>query len=322
MRENHKRLLYMGIDTSAYTTSLALVDRSENLVLDSRLPLPVKEGGLGLRQSEAVFAHLQNLPRLLESEEAASALQNGVLSAVAVSARPRPVKESYMPVFKVGEAFGLFLARTGGLAYLSSTHQEGHVMAGLWSAGPSPGRYLVVHLSGGTTEFLCAEEQKPGHLSLQLLGGGADLNAGQFIDRVGRVLGLGFPAGPELENLALQGRTGAVKLAVAVKGGEVSFSGPASQAERLLDRDCRKEDLARAVEVCIADSISRVVDNLMVQPGPCRGILAVGGVTANRFIKKRLAENLPQWELYFADPGFSSDNAAGLAVQALRCRGG
>ncbi len=322
MRENHKRRLYMGIDTSAYTTSLALVDQNENLVLDGRLPLPVKEGGLGLRQSDAVFAHLQNLPRLMESEEAASALQKGELLAVAVSTRPRPIKESYMPVFKVGEAFGLFLARTGGLYYLPSTHQEGHVMAGLWSAGLPPGRYLAVHLSGGTTEILSAEEQKPGHLKLEMLGGGADLNAGQFIDRIGRAMGLGFPAGPGLESLARKGRTGAVVLPVAVKGGEVSFSGPASQAERLLDQDCRREDLARAVEVCIADSISRAVGNLAHKPGSCRGLLAVGGVMANRFIRERLVEKLRQWELFFAGSEFSSDNAAGPAVQALRCSGG
>lgn len=322
-----KRRLYLGLDTSAYTTSLALVDQDLNLLLDRRIQLKVGEGMLGLRQQEAVFAHLNNLPRLLEEEGAVGIVSGGELKALAAAEKPRPVEGSYMPVFKVGEACGLFLTRTAGLAYLSSTHQEGHIMAGLWSAGLFGGRYLVLHLSGGTTEIVAAEETVPGRLSIKFLGGSDDLQAGQFVDRIGRVMGLPFPAGPALEALAAtldekekdedEDESNPL-LPVAVRGTTMSFSGPASHAERLLQKGCRHEKIARAVEICIADTLIKAVSGLSAAERHNRRILAVGGVTANGFIRRRLKEKLGSEQIFFAAPQMASDNAVGLAVQAAR----
>lgn len=319
MKSNHKRYLYLGLDTSAYTTSMALVDHNEKLLVDQRFLLPVKKGSLGLRQSEAVFSHILNFPRLWQQER--KVLNNAFLAAVACSVRPRPVDESYMPVFKVSEAFGLFLAQTMGLNYLPSSHQEGHVIAGLWSAGLKQGRYLILHLSGGTTEILSSEETEPGLLKLQLLGGTADLNAGQFIDRLGQAMELGFPAGPKLERLASKSRNKSIKLPLAVKGSNISFSGPASHAERLLEQGCSREDLARAIEKCIADSLSVAVRGSMLKANDCQGLLAVGGVSANIYIRSRLKEKLSGWNIFFARPEYAPDNAVGLAVQAARRSG-
>ncbi len=314
---NDKRL-FLGLDTSAYTTAMALVDQAEQLVWEKRMILPVREGALGLRQSEAVFAHLQNLPRLWE--EGARELGRASLAAVAASTRPRPVEGSYMPVFKVSEAFGMLIAQTLGLLFLPSSHQEGHLTAGLWSAGLPPGRYLVVHLSGGTTDILDVTETPPGTLTVRRIGGGADLNAGQFVDRIGVAMGLGFPAGPEMERLA-QGQSGEHLLTVAVKGTELSFSGPESQAQRLLERGCAQADLARAVERCIADSLARAL-TAAAEPGLYRVVLIVGGVAANAYIRARLqaglAETLPELTPVFAAARFSGDNAVGTAVQAAR----
>jgi N6-L-threonylcarbamoyladenine synthase len=311
--------LFLGLDTSAYTTALALVDEAENLIWEKRVILPVREGALGMRQSEAVFAHLQNLPRLWE--EGARELKNASLAAVAASTRPRPVEGSYMPVFKVSEAFGTLIAQTLSLKFLPSSHQEGHLTAGLWSAGLQPGRYLVVHLSGGTTDILDVTEAPPGTLSILRLGGGADLNAGQFVDRIGVAMGLSFPAGPELERLAGDGQGEEITLTAAVKGTDVSFSGPESQARRLLEQGCGRAELARAVERCIADSLVRALA-AAAEPGRYRAVLVVGGVAANAFIRARLqaglAEALPGLAPVFAAARFSGDNAVGTAVQAAR----
>ncbi len=316
MKKNLKPFFALGLDTSAYTTSLALVDQDENLIFDRRAPLAVKAGSLGLRQSEAVFAHLSNLPGLWrECDE----MPGGAApAAVAASTGPRPVEGSYMPVFKVSEAFGLFLSRTMGLFYLPSTHQEGHVQAGIWSAGLPAGDYLVLHLSGGTTEIILSGEKKPGCFKIELLGGTADLNAGQFIDRLGKFMGLGFPAGPELEKLAAAAGGSSLTLPLSVKNSEISFSGPASHAERLLQQGCGHAELARAIEVCIADSLAAAVENLPAGQRGWDGLLAVGGVTANAFIRARLKERLAPGNVYFAEPEYASDNAVGLAVQAAR----
>lgn len=313
---NRKKSLFVGLDTSAYTTSLAMVDQNENMIYEKRLQLPVKEGALGLRQSDAVFAHLSNMSLMWEEGRTVSGEEKFV--SVAASSRPRPIEGSYMPVFKVGEAFGLFLAQTAGLIFLSSSHQEGHIMAGLWSAGLPAARYLVLHLSGGTTEIISAEEIKPGSLRLALLGSSQDLNAGQFIDRIGQAIGLPFPSGPELEKLALCPVDEDITLPLAVKGNVISFSGPASHAERLLIKGCSREALARAVENCIADSLALAVNSITRTAGKFAGILAVGGVTANKHIREKLQEKIEKWPVYYAAPEYSSDNAAGLAVQAAR----
>ena len=319
MVEKLKRHLYLGLDTSAYTTSLALVDQEERLLFDSRLPLGVEKNSLGLRQSEAVFSHIKNLPLIWQGDSAF--IKEHYLAAVAAATRPRPDDQSYMPVFKVSEAFGLFLAQTMGLKFLSSSHQEGHIYAGLWSAGLQSGRYLVLHLSGGTTEIVSAEEIRPGCLDIEILGGSADLNAGQYIDRLGLLMGLDFPAGPQLEKLAEESKE-EIRLPVAVKDNLISFSGPASQAERMIDQGLNREDLARAIEVCIADSLISAVDHILFKKDHFQGLLAVGGVMSNMFIRERFMNNLKELDagldIYFADPAYTSDNAVGLAVQAAR----
>lgn len=311
---NSKRL-FLGVDSSAYTSSLALVDQEERLIWERRKLLPVRKGALGLRQSEAVFAHIQNLPLLWE--EGALKLKQAPLAAVAAATRPRPRSGSYMPVFKVSQAAGELIARTLDLLFFAYSHQEGHIAAGLWSAGLPPGRYLVVHLSGGTTELLAVEVKEDALLEISPRGGGADLHAGQFIDRIGVALGLGFPAGPALEASARRGKTGAINLPVAVKGTRISFSGPASHAQRLLQQGCNRFDLARAVELCIADSLSAAL-HAVEDMASFAGILIVGGVAANAFIRKRLLEVGPDRPLHFASPSFAGDNAVGLAVLAAR----
>lgn len=313
---NLKTSYFMGIDTSAYTTSLAIVDSGENLVYDQRIQLPVKEGELGLRQSNAVFEHLSNMPGLYP--KGLEYCREGKLQALATSTRPRPVPGSYMPVFKVGESFGRFLAQTAGLIFLPSTHQEGHIMAGLWSAKLKDGPYLVLHLSGGTTELLMVEETRPGFLKIELVGESEDLNAGQFIDRLGKLMKLPFPSGPALEKLARNCSGERISLPVAVKDNIISFSGPASHAERLLNKGCANENIARAIEECIAVSLATAISNIQADFGHFKGILAVGGVTANQHVRIRLKEELGNVEIYFAPPELSTDNAVGLAVQAAR----
>lgn len=307
--------LFLGIDTSAYTTSLALVDRRERLIWERRELLPVREGALGLRQSEAVFAHIHNLAPLWG--EGAPRLKQAPLEAVAAAVRPRPCPDSYMPVFKVGQAAGELLARTLDLPFFPLSHQEGHISAGLWSAGLPPGRYLAVHLSGGTTEILAVEDRGEGRLRLEPRGGGADLHAGQFVDRIGVALGLTFPAGPALEACARRGRTGAITLPVAVSGAKISFSGPETRARRLLQQGVDRCDLARAVELCIADSL-RAALGAVEDRAAFDGLLVVGGVAANAFIRRRLIRGGPVRPCHFASPSFAGDNAAGLAVLAVR----
>ena len=228
--------IYLGIDTSCYTTSVALMDEAGQLLGEARQILSVKPGRCGLQQSEMVFQHTRNLPRLMEEavgqalgsvktgdgstangvavEEDGTANASGLaglasagyeLAAIGVSGYPRPLENSYMPAFLAGLSVARSLAAVTGARLEIISHQENHLEAGLWSAGgPAVDRFLLLHASGGTTDVLLAELQPMGRYRITEVGGSLDLHAGQFVDRIGVALGLQFPTGPALEALAKQ----------------------------------------------------------------------------------------------------------------------
>ena len=189
----------LGLDTSNYTTSVAVFDGS-NGWNEGRL-LDVRPGELGLRQSDALFQHVKRLPSLFEKLK-----EQGLLSdirAVGASTRPRAVEGSYMPCFLAGTSQGQCLADTLGVPFFAHSHQQGHLAAAAWSAGHMElldRPFLAWHLSGGTTELLKVEPD--GYtVQAEIVGGTQDISAGQLIDRTGVLLGLQFPAGKALDAL-------------------------------------------------------------------------------------------------------------------------
>ncbi len=297
---------YLGIDTSCYTTSLCLLDKSGTTLLDERILLPVQAGEHGLRQSEGVFHHVRQLPELLRRLPATRL----PLRAVGVSARPRPVDGSYMPVFLAGVLAAEAVAQTAGVPLYSFSHQEGHLAAGLDAALSAD--FLAVHISGGTSELLRVHPHSTAGFSVELVAGTSDLNAGQMIDRVGVAMGLPFPAGPDLERLA-KAAVGRISLPSSVDGLSFSFSGPCSAALRLVEQGEDVAEIAFAVLRVVANALEKV---LRAARGSyaCTTVLAVGGVLSNQLIRDRLLHRLgPAFRLIFAEPALSSDNAVGIA---------
>ncbi len=308
----------LGIDTSNYMTSVAVVDDQGVVHSDLRVPIPVPQGERGLRQSEAFFNHIKNLPELIEQVmSGAGADQFG---AVVASVSPRQQPGSYMPVFLSGTAVARVVAATLRIPFIERSHQEGHLCAALASSGfnPQSERFLAVHLSGGTTELLevdwgLAADNRP---RIKLLGGTSDLNAGQFVDRIGVMLGLPFPAGTHLERLAAKAG-GTIRLTTAIQDLNPSFSGPAAQAERLLAAGAEPAEIALAVQNAIVKVLEKWLLKAVALTG-LRQVLISGGVAANRYIRERLSHRLAKRDkgitVYFGEPKLSGDNAVGLAL--------
>lgn len=303
--------MIIGIDTSCYTTSIALITSEGEILLDSRRLLEVASGERGLRQSEALFQHLQNLPLLLAADHWAPGQPPNV-DAVCAAVIPRPAPDSYLPVFKAGAAFGQTLAGLYGIPFIGTSHQEGHIRAGLKGNRELKGEFLAWHISGGTTELLLVRPDHPG-FAIQKIGGSSDLHVGQFIDRVGVALGTGFPAGPELERLA-EGAEPGIHLPIAVQGLSLSFSGPASAAERALHSGTGA-GLAYAVFECIGRSLLLVTRHAAEIHGIDQ-VLVVGGVAANKMIRSYLTDAGAHEGLhfFFGSRELSSDNAVGVAL--------
>lgn len=308
--------IVLGIDTSAYTTSAALVDAA-GIRAETRELLTVPPGKRGLRPEDAFFAHVRRLPDLLRRMRAAVAPREW--AAIAVSARPRPREDSYLPPFEAGRRVAEALAIALDCPLILTTHQEGHIQAGLVSAGgPSADRFWAIHVSGGTTELLAVERTAPGRYAIRICGGSQDLYGGQLIDRVGVALGLGFPAGPALEELAgdVPSRPFSIGRPMAHRDGVfVSFSGPEAEAMRRIGRGEPPTEVAAATLETVAEGLIRLAQS--VPPGD---LLVVGGVAANRRVRARMRARLgPEagWRLYFAEPELSRDNAVGVAFIGL-----
>jgi len=326
-------LCWVGFDTSNYTTSAAACARDAegrlSVIANCKAPLPVAAGARGLRQSDAVFAHVRNLPGVVR--ELRGILESGgyEVAGVGFSARPRDAEDSYMPCFLTGKAFAESFAAGCGVATHAFSHQSGHITAALYSSGMlaecgglPDDPFLAFHVSGGTTEAVVVRPAG-GQLRVELVGGGADLHAGQVIDRVGVMMGLDFPCGRAMEALAVQNTQKLPPLKVCVREGQCHLSGLENQAADLWRRTGDAPLLSAFVLSFIAKSLRRLTEQLQeslaargdrcdLGNGPLP-VLYAGGVMSNHYIRPVLTEGAG-WRVCFSEPAYSADNAAGVAL--------
>lgn len=303
-------MLTLGIDTSNYATSLAVFDTdTASVVCDLKRFLPVKEGRLGLRQSDAVFHHTAALPALLHELNKKCAIAS--VKAVGVSEKPRPAEGSYMPCFLPGLTVAEAVSLSLKVPLIKTTHQQGHIMAALYAC-ETPQLFhtdtLVFHVSGGTTELLLCN----GGTILEKIGESTDLYAGQAVDRIGTRLGFPFPCGTYLSELAARCNEPVLPKA-SLKGCDCSFSGLENQCITLLERNYPAETVARYCLDCIAKTIAGM---LMAARNRYPGLPAVcaGGVMSSCIIRREV-EKLCE-KVYFVPGRFASDNAIGVAILA------
>ncbi len=306
-----KHNYFLGIDTSNYTTSVAVVCEKK-VIANLKAPLPVKEGECGLRQSDALFAHIKNLPAL--AEQLRDVLADNTPKAVGVSTRPRNREGSYMPCFLGGVAAAETAAASLGVPLFRFSHQCGHLRAALYSADKSElvgGRFGAFHVSGGTTEMLLVNPHEEGFYA-DIVGGTKDLNAGQLVDRVGVMLGLKFPCGPALERMALENTAKIPRRKIKTENGFVHLSGVENMAEKLYRESGNKEECAAFVLRYLADAMIAMSRDFRALYGDNLPIVYAGGVMSNSLIRQAVQSEIE--DAFFAEPAFSADNAAGIAL--------
>ncbi len=322
----------LGIDTSNYKTSIAVVDRNKSIICDERRFLKVKQGEKGLRQSDALFQHVKNLPELLESVKGSF---SGGPAAVAYSSKPRPVEGSYMPVFLAGESFARSIAAAIGIPALAFSHQEGHIEAiraysNLWEEEC----FLACHFSGGTSELLSVhakdgadsmgETGKYGY-EIDIIGGSKDIAFGQVIDRAGVLLGMKFPSGEEMDHIAeTTDSSGKLLTGIKVNDAWLNLSGIDAQIKRLLSENLQNDIIENTYERDMLirelfEKLSDAMEKMILQGAEKTGIdkvIMAGGVTSSAFIRKRLTQALTGAGIHieFDDRNLSQDNAVGIAL--------
>lgn len=299
-----------GFDTSNYTTSAAVYDGSN--IKNYKKLLTVKEHERGLRQSEAVFQHTVNMPGLIE--KMACEFDLGRIKAIGVSARPRNMEGSYMPCFLVGVNTAKAAASFCGCKCYETSHQAGHILAALYSANRLDlihEKFIAFHVSGGTTEAVLVSPDKENILDAQIVAQSSDLKAGQAIDRTGVLLGMHFPCGAELEKEA-EKSSKEFKIKPSINGCDCSFSGIENKVKKMISAGEPPCDVAKFALDSVCVSLDAMLLAVIREYGNLP-VLFAGGVSSNKKIRNTLSE---KYGTVFAEPAFSSDNAAGVAVFA------
>lgn len=300
----------LGIDTSNYKTSAALFYDDGTYAFYGMF-IPVESGERGVRQSEAVFLHLKQLPQILDKVILRKTFS---YKAIGVSSRPRDIAGSYMPCFVTGQSFAESISYILNIPFYQFSHQSGHVMAAIIGSKQDDLKekeFLSWHVSGGTTELLHVIPSEETIFKVRKIAGTLDLNCGQIIDRVGVMLGLDFPCGLQLEQLSLLSDK-RFKIKPAIKDGNCCLSGIENQCRKMLLSGHEKEDIAK---FCL-DSICEVLDvmsSTAMQQYSGKPLLCAGGVMANSMINQRLTE---KYGAVVGSKELSGDNAVGIAALA------
>ncbi len=320
--DERNEILFVGIDTSNYTTSVALCDGTGRILLNRKIPLPVREGEKGLRQSDAVFHHVKGLPEAADSvRKALSEFGEYKVACVGYSATPRDAEGSYMPCFLAGKSAAELASALLGVPSYGFSHQAGHVMAALASACDNEGLdrrelmrkpFLAFHVSGGTTDvLLCKPGTAEGRLfEITQIGGTKDINAGQAIDRCGVLMGIPFPCGAEMDRAALRFEGKVRRDKLSVDGLQCNLSGLQNKSEAMY----RETESVEETSAYVLDFIGRTLEKITLHALDRYGnmpVIYAGGVMSSAYIKKRLG----QYGI-FASPQYSSDNASGTALLA------
>lgn len=306
-------MLCLGLDTSCYTTSAALFSDT-GAPVQSRQLLKVPAGECGLRQSEAVFAHIRQISEMVCN---VTARASEPIRCVCASTAPRDGDDSYMPVFEVGAALGQSIAAALNAPFYKTCHQRGHIEAAKYQSGLADPCFLALHLSGGTTDLMQCDQSR-----ITPLGTSLDLHAGQLVDRTGVMLGLPFPAGPCLEELAKRGTARQLlPVSMAKDGVSCHLSGAEAQIKRLWENGADQNDLAAEVYSLLCRTVLRMASAAAKMTGLNR-ILIAGGVASSPLLRemllKRNEDRRLGLDIYFGRPEFSGDNAVGVAAIGLQ----
>lgn len=302
---------FLGIDTSNYTTSVAIYDSDSDCFVNEKKLLPVKSGEKGLRQSDAVFHHTVQLPELFDGIDFDAV---GKLDAIGVSVSPTTQNGSYMPCFLSGVSVATALADTLCVPMYKFSHQQGHVASVLASSKNEEllnESFIAFHLSGGTTDALLVRPDGEKLIDISLIAHSLDLKAGQAVDRAGIMLGLDFPCGAQLDRLA-QKSDKEYKTKPSMKGADCSLSGIENKCKSMLSCGEAKEDIAKFCVSYIASSIEAMLIELKKQYGNLP-VVFCGGVSSNTMLQKIFKD---KYNAVFSTPEFSTDNAVGIAYLA------
>ncbi len=313
----------LGIETSCDETGVALYDTEDGLLahrVHSQIDLHAAYGGVV--PELASRDHIRRLPVLVKQtlDEAGCPLAG--VDAVAYTAGP-----GLAGALLVGASFAESLGMALGVPVLPIHHLEGHLLSPLLSADPPSFPFVALLVSGGHTQLM----EVDGVGEYRLLGETLDDAAGEAFDKTAKLLGLGYPGGPQLAHLAQAGRGGRFRLPrPMLHSGDLdfSFSGLKTAVLNVVSdpawQKADSADLAADFQDAVVEVLCAKALRALAQTG-LRHLVVAGGVGANRQLRQRLDSALRRkgGRVFYPEPELCTDNGAMIAFAgACRLAGG
>jgi N6-L-threonylcarbamoyladenine synthase len=307
-------MLVLGIESSCDETAAALVKDGRRIrgdVVSSQIAIHQEYGGV-VPEIASRF-HVTNLIPVLEKTFQQAGVTIDEIDALAVTRGP-----GLVGALLVGVQAAKAIAFARGLPLIGVNHLEGHLCAVFLETERVPTfPHLALLVSGGHSEIVVAHD----HGHYELVGATRDDAAGEAFDKVGKMLGLGYPAGPVIDKLAATGDPRAVKLPRPMRGrgADFSFSGMKTAVSTHLQRTGTPTGQALA-DLCAsfqASVVDQLVDKTLavLQARQLKQLVVAGGVACNKGLRGVLAAKATEFgfELFVPPPVRCTDNAAMIA---------
>ncbi len=303
----------LGVETSCDDTAAAIYDSECGLVvhrLSSQIDLHQQYGGVV--PELAARDHIRALLPLIDSVIQDPSNNHVIPDGVAFTAGP-----GLAGALLVGASLGKSLAHAWNVPGIGVHHMEGHLLAPMLETNPPEYPFVALLVSGGHT--LLVDVASPGNY--KILGQSLDDAAGEAFDKTAKLLGLGYPGGPAIARVAINGDSGRFKFPRPMTnrpGLDFSFSGLKTHTLTTANNHDLDEqtiaDIALAFELAVVETLEIKCRRALLQCGGCRLVIA-GGVGANQRLRTTLSqmtENLGA-EVFYPRPEFCTDNGAMIA---------
>jgi len=302
----------LGLETSCDETGVAIYHSKHGLIhhlLYSQVGMHREYGGVV--PELASRDHVRKLIPFVRQLLNESGLSGSDMNGIAYTAGP-----GLIGALLVGAATARSLAWSWAVPAVAVHHMEGHLLAPMLEARPPEFPFVALLISGGHTLLVRVE----GVGRYQLLGESLDDAAGEAFDKVAKMLGLGYPGGPELSALAEKGspQTKFPRPMTDRPGLDFSFSGLKTFALNSINASGKtnkdKADIAAAFQQAVAETLSIKCKRALQYTG-LKKLVVAGGVSANKHIRSSLSEMAARenCEIYFPRLQFCTDNGAMIA---------
>ncbi len=295
-------MIVLGIESTAHTFGVGIVDDKGKILADQRIQHRPKEGGIRPRDAAQMMSEhgAEIVKRALEE---AKITMNDV-DAIAFAIGP-----GLGPCLRTGAIVARFLAKKYNKPLVGVNHCIAHIEVGkLVQNLKDP---LVVYLSGANTQIIALANGR-----YRIFGETLDIGLGNLLDSWGRAVGIPFPAGPKIEELARNDKK-FIPLPYTVKGSDLAFSGLYTAAKRAAEKN-RIEDVAYSLQEVAFSMVAEVAERALAHTEK-KEVLLVGGVAANRRLQeiiKTMAEDHDA-SFHVVPMKYAADNGVMIAWTGL-----